>query len=166
VPQRNWEPLVNVHARLCCLAHADVEVSSHDPLWNYTNILSSIDLFLETISMLFVKWSSNICHLCWIKRAYPFHVWFLFLDLDSDYLYKFLYVLRVKVKPRSFLVLENNWLALKMKICFPCYWNAGVCSFALLFNPCIPGPSRFISHEETDEQPDQMDFYPNAWPFF
>jgi hypothetical protein len=81
------------------------------------------------------------------KRAYPFHVWSLFLDLDSDYLYKFLYVLCVKVKPRSFLVLENNWLALKMKICFPCCWNAGVCSFALLFNPCIPGPSRFISHQ-------------------
>jgi hypothetical protein len=31
-----------------------------------------------------------------------------------------------------------------------------------LINPCIPEPSRFILHEETDEQPDQMDFYPNA----
>jgi hypothetical protein len=46
---------VNVHARLCCLAHAGIEVSSHDPLWNYTNILSSVDLFLETISVLFVE---------------------------------------------------------------------------------------------------------------
>jgi hypothetical protein len=55
VPLRNWEPLVNVHARLCCLAHAGIEVSSHDPLWNYTNILSSVDLFLETIPVLFVK---------------------------------------------------------------------------------------------------------------
>jgi hypothetical protein len=74
-----------------------------------------------------------------------------------------LYILCVKVKPWSFLVLRNNWLALKMVICFPCCWDAGVCSFALLFNPCTSEPSHFISHEETDEQPDQMDFYPSAW---
>ena len=30
--------LVNVHARLCCLAHAGIDVSSHDPLWNYTDM--------------------------------------------------------------------------------------------------------------------------------
>jgi hypothetical protein len=46
---------VNVHARLCCLAHAGIEVSSHDPLRNYTNMLSFVDLFLETISVLFVE---------------------------------------------------------------------------------------------------------------
>jgi hypothetical protein len=46
---------VNVHARLCCLAHTGIVVSSHEPLWNYTNILSSVDLFLETISVLFVE---------------------------------------------------------------------------------------------------------------
>jgi hypothetical protein len=74
-----------------------------------------------------------------------------------------LYVLCVKVKPWSFLVLRDNWLVLKMEICFLCCWNTGVCLFALLFNPCIPEPSPFISHEEMDEQPDQMDFYPNAW---
>jgi hypothetical protein len=39
--------------------------------------------------MLFVKLSSNICHLRWIKRAYHFHMWFLFFDLSSDYSYKF-----------------------------------------------------------------------------
>jgi hypothetical protein len=49
-----------------------------------------------------------------------------------------LYVLWVKVKPWSFLVLKDNWLALNMEIYFPCCWDAGVCSFALLFNPCIP----------------------------
>jgi hypothetical protein len=74
-------------------------------------------------------------------------------------------ILCVKVKPGNILVLEDNWLVLKMEIGFPCCWNAGVCSFALLFNLCIPEPSHFISHEEMDEQPDQMDFYPNAWPF-
>jgi hypothetical protein len=47
------------------------------------------------------------------------------------------YVLCVNVKPWSFLVLTNNWLALKMEIGFPCYWNAEVCSFDLLVNPCI-----------------------------
>jgi hypothetical protein len=46
---------VNVHARLCCLARAGIKVSSHDPLWNYPNMLSSVDLFLETISVLFVE---------------------------------------------------------------------------------------------------------------
>jgi hypothetical protein len=46
---------VNVHARLCCLAHAGIEVSGYDSLWNYTGVLSSVDIFLETISMLFVK---------------------------------------------------------------------------------------------------------------
>jgi hypothetical protein len=46
---------VNVHARLCYLAHAGIEVSSHDPLRNYPNMLSSIDLFTEMIAVLFVE---------------------------------------------------------------------------------------------------------------
>jgi hypothetical protein len=54
-----------------------------------------------------------------IKRAYPFHVWFLFLDFDSDFTHtSSVYVLCVKVKPWSFLVLRDNWLALKMEIGF------------------------------------------------
>jgi hypothetical protein len=165
VPQRNWEPLVNVHARFCCLAHAGIEVFGHDPLWNYTDVWSSVDSSLETISMLFVKWSSNIYHLCWIKRGIPLPMCGLFsLDFGSDCMHtSALCILCVKVKPWSFLVLENNWLALKIEIGFSCRWDAGVCSFALLFNPCIPSPSQFIWHEETDEPPDQMDFYPNAW---
>jgi hypothetical protein len=32
--------------RLCCLARAGIEVASHDPSWNYTNVLSSRDHFL------------------------------------------------------------------------------------------------------------------------
>ena len=60
-------------------------------------------------------------------------------DLGSDYSYKFPFAsFLVKVKLWSFLVLDNNWLAPKMEICFLCCWNAGVCSFALLFNPYIP----------------------------
>ena len=46
-----------------------------------------------------------------------------------------LYILCVKVKPWSFLVLRHNWLALKVEICFPCCWDAGVCSFTLLLIP-------------------------------
>jgi hypothetical protein len=46
---------VNAHTGFCCLAHAGTKVYGHDPLWNYTDVLSPVDLFLETISMLFVK---------------------------------------------------------------------------------------------------------------
>jgi hypothetical protein len=35
--------------------YAGIEVSSYDALWNYTDMLSSIDCFLEMISMLFVR---------------------------------------------------------------------------------------------------------------
>jgi hypothetical protein len=70
--------LMNVHARLCCLVHAGIDVSSHDPLWNYTDVWSSVNISLEIISMLFVNWPSNIYHLRWIKRAYHFHMWSLF----------------------------------------------------------------------------------------
>jgi hypothetical protein len=100
------------------------------------------------------------------KGHTPLMCGLLSLDFGGDYTHtSSLYVLCVKVKPWSFLVSRNNWLALKMEICFPCCWDAEVCSFALLFNPCIPGPSQFILHEETGERPDQMDFYPSAWPF-
>jgi hypothetical protein len=146
VPQRNWEPPVNAHTGLCYSLDAGIKVSGHDTLWNYTDVLSSVNYFLETISMLFVKWSSNIYHLRWIKRAYPFNVWSLVLYFGGDYTHtSSLYVLCVKVKPWSFLVSRDNWLARKMVICFPCCWDAGVCSFTLLFNPCIPEPSQFIS---------------------
>jgi hypothetical protein len=46
---------VNAHTGFCCLAHAGTKVSGHDPLWNYTDVLSPVDLFLETISVLFVE---------------------------------------------------------------------------------------------------------------
>jgi hypothetical protein len=232
VPWRNRGPPMNVHTRLHYLARAGIIVSSHNPLWDYINVLSWHNLFLlreilywcqfgngvmgndlwcrsetesplwmytqgyaawrmlvsrslamihygttlmcyllstfhETISMLFIEWSSNIYHLCWIKRAIPLSCVVLFLLILVVITHRSsLCILVVKVKPWSFLVLENSWLALKMEIDFPGCWDAGVCSFVLLFNPCISYPSGwFISHEETDKQPDQMDFYPNAWPF-
>jgi hypothetical protein len=159
VPQRNWEPPVNVHTGFCCLAHAGIEVFSHDPLWNYTDVWSFVEYSLETISMLFVKWSSNIYYFCWIKKHTPYMCGLFSLDLNSDCTHRSsLYILCVKVMPWSFLVLRNNWLTLKMEIDFSCCWDAGICSFVPLFTPCTSEPSHFISHEETDEQPDQMDW--------
>jgi hypothetical protein len=40
---------VNAHTELCYSSDAGIKVSSHDPLWNYTDMLSSIDLSLEMI---------------------------------------------------------------------------------------------------------------------
>jgi hypothetical protein len=91
------------------LAHAGIEVSSHDPLWNYTDVLSSVDSSLETILVLFVEVTEQHLSSLLNQRAYPFHVWSLFLDFDGDFTHtSSLYVLLVKVKPWSFLVLENN----------------------------------------------------------
>jgi hypothetical protein len=70
VPSRNWETLVNVHARLCCLAHDGIKFFGHDPLWNYTDMWSSVNPSLETIFVLLLKQSNNLCHHCWIKRVY------------------------------------------------------------------------------------------------
>jgi hypothetical protein len=41
--------------RIVLLLDAGIKVSGHDPLWNYTDVCSSVNLTLETISMLFVK---------------------------------------------------------------------------------------------------------------
>jgi hypothetical protein len=38
---------VHAHTGFCYLAHAGTKVSGHDPLWNYTDVLSPVDLFLE-----------------------------------------------------------------------------------------------------------------------
>jgi hypothetical protein len=166
VPLRNWEPPVDAHTVLSYSSDAGIKVSGHDPLWNYTNMLSSVDLFLEMIPMLFVKMIKQHLSSLLDQKGIPLScvVSFLLILVVTTYRSS-LCILCVKVKPWSFLVLENNWLAVKMKICLPCRWDAGVCSFALLFNPCIPEPSLFILHEEMDEQSDQMDFYPKAWPF-
>jgi hypothetical protein len=47
---------VNAHTGLCYSSDADIKVSGHDPLWNYPNMLSFVDPFLEMmISVLFVE---------------------------------------------------------------------------------------------------------------
>jgi hypothetical protein len=123
----------------CECAHRTVPLIGcwYQGLWSWSIVelpwwLSSVDSFLETISMLFVKWPSNIYHLCWIKKGIAVLgvVSFLLILVVTTYR-SYLYILCVKVKSWSFLVLRDNWLALKMEICFPCCWDAGVCSFAL-----------------------------------
>ena len=42
---------VGAHTRLCCSARAGIEVSSHDPLQNYTDMLFSLELFLGYLSL-------------------------------------------------------------------------------------------------------------------
>jgi hypothetical protein len=139
VPQRNWEPLVNVHARLCCLAHAGIEVSSHDPLWNYTNILSSVDLFLETILVLFVEVTKQHLSSLLDQKGIPlsFVVSFLLILVVTTHTSS-LYILCVKVKPWSFLVLAKQLISSQMGIDFPSCWDAGVCSFTLLLIHVFP----------------------------
>jgi hypothetical protein len=149
VPQRNWEPPVNAHTGLCYSSDAGIKASGHDPLWNYTDVWSSVDSFLETISMLFVEVTKqHLSSLLDQKGHTPFMCGLFSLILIVTIHTSSLCILCVKVKPWSFLVLRDNWLALKMEICFPCCWDAGVCSFALLLIQVFPN---------------QMDFYPSAW---
>jgi hypothetical protein len=109
-------------------------------------VWSSMDSSLETISILFVKWSSNICHLYGIKRASTLICGLFSFDFGSDYLCKFPLHPLCKGEALKLFSVEDSWLALKMEIDFPCCGDAGVCSFALLFNPCILEPSQFILH--------------------
>jgi hypothetical protein len=131
---------VNAHTGLCYSSDDGIKVFGHDPLWNYTDVLSPVDLFLETILMLFVEMIKPHLSSLLDQMGIPLPICGLFsLGFGSDCTHtSSLCILCVKVKPWSFLVLENNWLALKMKIGFSCCCDAGVCSFTLLFNPCIP----------------------------
>jgi hypothetical protein len=44
--RRNRGPSLCAHTRLCCSAHASITVGSHNPLWDYINMLSLHELFL------------------------------------------------------------------------------------------------------------------------
>jgi hypothetical protein len=56
VPRRNWEPPMGAHIRLSCSARASIAVNSRDPLWNYTNVLSFVDILS--------KWSPHFVSIC------------------------------------------------------------------------------------------------------
>jgi hypothetical protein len=44
VPRRNREPPVDAHTWLSCSAHAGIAVNSRDPLRDYTDVLSFVDI--------------------------------------------------------------------------------------------------------------------------
>jgi hypothetical protein len=46
IPRWNWGPSMCAHTRLCCSVQASITVSSHNPLWDYINMLSLHKLFL------------------------------------------------------------------------------------------------------------------------
>jgi hypothetical protein len=72
------------------------------------------------------------------KKAYHFPVWSLSFDLSSDYLYKFPLRPLCKGEAVKLFSVERQLISSQMEINFPCCWDAGVCSFAPLFNPCTP----------------------------
>jgi hypothetical protein len=100
---------VDAHTVLSYSSDAGIKVSGHDPLWNYTNMLSSVDLFLEMIPMLFVKMIKQHLSSLLDQKGIPLScvVSFLLILVVTTYRSS-LCILCVKVKPWSFLVLENN----------------------------------------------------------
>jgi hypothetical protein len=70
--------------------YASIEVLGYDPLWNHTNMLSSVDLFLETISVLFVEViKQHLSSLLDRKGNTTFMCGLIYFDLGNDYSYKF-----------------------------------------------------------------------------
>jgi hypothetical protein len=135
---------------------------TESPLWMYTQGYAAWRMLVSMSLVMIHCGTTLMCDLLWSHPLKQFlcclssdqatsiisvgskgHTTFmcdlLSLDFDGDFTHtSSLYILCVKVKPWSFLVLQDNQLVPKMEICFPCCWNARVCSFALLFNPCIP----------------------------
>ena len=49
--------------KLCCSVGTGIEISNHDPLWNYTDELSSHELFLGYLSLSCQKiYMSSLMH--------------------------------------------------------------------------------------------------------
>jgi hypothetical protein len=55
VPWRNREPTM-VHTWLSCSARAGITVNSHDPFWDYTDVLSFVNILSE--------WSLHFVSIC------------------------------------------------------------------------------------------------------
>jgi hypothetical protein len=80
---------VNAHTRFCCLAHAGIEVSSHDPLWNYTDVLSSVDLPLKQFLCCLSSDQATSIISAGSKGHTPFMCGLFSFDFGGDYTYKF-----------------------------------------------------------------------------
>jgi hypothetical protein len=100
---------VNAHTGLCYSSDAGIKVSSHDPLWNYTDVLSPVDLFLETILVLFVEVTKQHLSSLLDQKGIPLScvVSFILILVVTTYRSS-LYILCVNVKSWSFLVLRDN----------------------------------------------------------
>jgi hypothetical protein len=186
VPRWNRGPSVCAHTWLCCSTRVGITVSSCNPLWDYVNVLSWHNLFLlrkirywcqfgngvtikdlwcrsETESLLWMRTqgcatrqmlvsrslgmihcgTTLMCYLLWISSLKQF-----LCCLSSD---QATFIISVGSKGHTTFM------------CGLISFDLGVCLFTFLFNLCIPEPSQFILPKETEEQPDQMDFYPSAW---
>ena len=62
---------------------------------------------------------------------------FISFDLGSDYSYKFPLHPLCKGEALELFSVEKQLISSNRDL-FPCCWDAGVCSFAFLINPCIP----------------------------
>jgi hypothetical protein len=60
MPRRNRGPSVCAHTRLCCLARAGITVSSHNPLWDYIDMLSLHKLFLPREIYYWCQFSNGV----------------------------------------------------------------------------------------------------------
>lgn len=100
-------------------------------------------LILETISMLFVKWSSNIYYLCWIKKRHTTFMCGLFsLDFGSDYTYtSSLCILCCKGEALELFSVERQLISSQNGDLFPLLLWCRSLFIHSLINPCIPWPS-------------------------
>ena len=78
------------HRTVLYSSDAGIKVSGHDPLWNYTDVWSSVDSFLETISVLFVEVTKQHLSSLLDQKGHTTSICGLFsFDIGSDYSYQF-----------------------------------------------------------------------------
>jgi len=110
-----WRP---THGR--AVRYADIEVLGYDPLWNHTDMLSSVDLFLETIPVLFVEVTKQHLSSSLDQKGIPLSCVVLFiLILVVTTHTRSLYVLCVKVKPWSFFSVKGQLISSQYGDLFP-----------------------------------------------
>jgi hypothetical protein len=80
---------LNAHTGFCCLALAGIKVSSHDPLWNYTDVLSSMDFPLKQFLCCLSSDQATSIISIGSKGHTTFMYGLISFDLGSNYLYKF-----------------------------------------------------------------------------
>jgi hypothetical protein len=176
VPWRNRGPPVNVHTWLCYLARTGITVSSHNPLWDYIDMLSLHKLFLpreihywfqfgdgvmvndlwcrgQTESSLWMHTRDCATHRVLVSRSLVMiHCGTTLMVIFCGPSLEIISMLFVEViKQHLSILFDQKGIPLlcvvsfllilvvtthTSSLCILCC--KGVCSFALLFNPCIP----------------------------